>query len=196
MARDSGSPMKGTWRRRYRRLLDLPAGVLRGRILNRVKQPIFAGGLYDRLLLGRREPTLRTIPTDPWPADAARGREIATGSFHLAQQTIREPVPLGRPIGAGEEWRLAFNSFDWLADLMALGGPAAPVALAFLERWLAENQRWEALASRPGSPSPRCWKPAAMAPSSFASPRQWSARPAISPMRCRAVSPARPCFQG
>ncbi|MFI5018707.1 MAG: hypothetical protein ACHQHK_12220, partial [Dongiales bacterium] len=141
--------MKGTWRRRYRRLLDLPAGVLRGRILNGVKQPIFAGALYDRLLLGRREPSLRVIPADPWPADAARGREIATGSFHLAQQTIREPVPLGRPIGAGEEWRIAFNSVDWLADLMALGAPAAPVALAFLERWLAENQRWEALAWRP-----------------------------------------------
>jgi len=149
MARDPGSPMKGTWRRRYRRLLDLPSGMLRGKILYRAKQTIFAGGLYDRLLLGRREPSLRAIPADPWPADPARGREIATGSFHLAQQTIREPVPLGRPIGAEEEWRLAFNSFDWLADLMALGAPAAPVALAFLERWLAENQRWEALAWRP-----------------------------------------------
>jgi uncharacterized heparinase superfamily protein len=149
MARDPGSPMKGTWRRRYRRLLDLPPGMLRGRILYGAKRPVFAGALYDRLLLGRREPSLRVIPADPWPADAARGREIATGSFHLAQQTIREPVPLGRPIGAGEAWRVAFNGFDWLADLVALGAPAAPVALAFLERWLAENQRWEALAWRP-----------------------------------------------
>ena len=32
---------------------------------------------------------------------------------------------------------------------MALGAPAAPVALAFVERWLAENQRWEVLAWRP-----------------------------------------------
>jgi hypothetical protein len=87
--------MKGTWRRRYRRLLDLPPGMLRGRILYGAKRPFFAGALYDRLLLGRREPSLRAIPADPWPADAARGREIATGSFHLAQQTIREPVPLG-----------------------------------------------------------------------------------------------------
>ena len=149
MARAPGSPMKGTWRRRYRRLLDLPSGMLQGRILYGAKRPVFAGALYDRLLLGRREPSLRAIPADPWPADAARGREIATGSFHLAQQTIREPVPLGRPIGAGEAWRVAFNGFDWLADLMALGAPAAPVALAFLERWLMENQRWEALAWRP-----------------------------------------------
>jgi len=149
MARAPGSPMKGTWRRRYRRLLDLPSGMLQGRILYGAKRPVFAGALYDRLLLGRREPSLRAIPADPWPADAARGREIATGSFHLAQQTIREPVPLGRPIGAGEAWRVAFNGFDWLADLVALGAPAAPVALAFLERWLAENQRWEALAWRP-----------------------------------------------
>jgi len=68
MARDSGSPMRGTWRRRYRRLLDLPPGVLRGRILNRVKQPIFAGGLYDRLLLGRREPSLKPIPAESFRA--------------------------------------------------------------------------------------------------------------------------------
>ena len=44
MPRDLGSPMKGTWRRRYRRLLDLPPGMLRGRILYRAKLPIFAGG--------------------------------------------------------------------------------------------------------------------------------------------------------
>ena len=145
MPRELGSPMKGTWRRRYRRLLDLPPGMLRGRILYRAKLPIFAGGLYDRLLLGRRAPKLTALPADPWPADPARGREIATGSFHLGYQTIREPVPLGRPIGAEEDWRIAFNSFAWLADLMALGAPAAPVALAFIERWLAENPRWEAL---------------------------------------------------
>jgi uncharacterized heparinase superfamily protein len=141
--------MAGARPRRLRRLLDLPPGVLRGRIAYRLKRPLFAGALYDRLLLGRREPALRPIAADPWPADAARGREIAAGSFHLARQTIREPVPLGRPIGADEDWCVAFNAFSWLADLMALGPPAAPVAQAFVERWLAENPRWEKLAWRP-----------------------------------------------
>jgi uncharacterized heparinase superfamily protein len=149
MPRDLGSPMKGTWRRRYRRLLDLPPGMLRGRILYRAKLPVFAGALYDRVLLGRHAPKLTPQPAESWPADAAKGREIATGVFHLGHQTIREPVPLGRPIGADDDWRVAFNGFAWLGDLMALGAPATPVALAFVERWLAENPRWEKLAWRP-----------------------------------------------
>ena len=45
--------MKGTWRRRYRRLLDLPPGMLRGRILYGAKRPLFAGALYDRPPAGR-----------------------------------------------------------------------------------------------------------------------------------------------
>src|SRR5262245_5905887 len=149
MPRPSGSPMKGTWRRRYRRLLDLPPGMLRGRLLYRAKQPIFAGGLYDRFLLGGREPKLVTHPTDTWPADPARGREIAEGIFRLGHQTIQEPAPLSRPIGATEDWRVALDGFGWLADLMSLGPPAAPVALALVQRWLAENGRWEKLAWRP-----------------------------------------------
>ena len=124
MPRPSGSPMKGTWRRRYRRLLDLPPGMLRGRLIYRAKLPFFAGGLYDRLLLGRHAPKLTPQPADSWPTDPNKGREIATGVFHLGHQTIREPVPLGRPIGADEDWRVAFNSFAWLGDLMALGAPA------------------------------------------------------------------------
>jgi len=136
-------------RPRLRRPLDLPPGVLKGRLLYKLKRPLFAGALYDRLLLGSREPSLRPIPLEPWPADAARGREILQGAFRLAHQTIREPVPLGRPIGAEEEWRVELHAFSWLADLMALGPGAAPAAVAFVERWLAENPRWEALAWRP-----------------------------------------------
>src|SRR5262249_47718976 len=113
------------------------------------RPPLCAGALTAPLLPAGHAPKRAPPPADPWPADPARGREIATGSFHLGHQTIREPVPLGRPIGADEDWRIAFNSFAWLADLMALGAPAAPVALAFVERWLAENPRWEALAWRP-----------------------------------------------
>ena len=83
--------MKGTWRRRYRRLLDLPPGMLRGRILYRAKLPIFAGSLYDRLLLGRHAPMLTALPADPWPADPARGREIAT-RLYLSERTAQNHV--------------------------------------------------------------------------------------------------------
>jgi uncharacterized heparinase superfamily protein len=135
--------------RRLRRLMELPPGMLRGRLLYRLKEPLFATGLYDRLLPGRKQGGLAAVPGDSWPGDPARGREIAAGSFTLAGQTIREPAPLGRPIGAEEPWRVAFNGFAWLADLAALGPGAAPVIAAFVDRWIAENPRWEALAWRP-----------------------------------------------
>ena len=141
--------MAGARPRRLRRLLELPPGALRGRILYRLKEPIFAGALYRRSLAGRGERSLEAVSVDRWPADAARGREIAEGCFRLAGQVIREPAPLGRPIGAEEGWRIAFNGFSWLADLTALGAVAAPVAIAFVDRWLAENQRWDRLAWRP-----------------------------------------------
>ncbi len=135
--------------RRLGRLLHLPPGVLKGRVFYALKQPVFASALYGGLLRARAGAGLQPLALEPWPGDRTRGREIAEGSFRLAGQTIKEPAPLGRPIGAGEPWRVAFNSFAWIADLLALGPPAAPVAAAFLERWLAENARWERIAWRP-----------------------------------------------
>ena len=108
-----------------------------------------ASGLYAHSLPGRGGGAIQPVGADSWPGDAARGREIAQGLFRLAGQAIREPAPLGRPVGADEAWRVAFNSFAWLPDLMALGAGAAPIARAFVERWIAENGTWESIAWRP-----------------------------------------------
>ena len=94
-------------------------------------------------------PSSRLAPI-VWPGDAARGREIAQGLFRLAGQAIREPAPLGRPVGADEAWRVAFNSFAWLPDLMALGarGPhrsRAPSSSAGSPK----TELWESIAWRP-----------------------------------------------
>jgi uncharacterized heparinase superfamily protein len=135
--------------RRIRRLISLPADQLGGRLIYRLSRPIFRSGLYNRSLTARGDGMIRPVAADPWPGDPARGREIAKGVFRLAGQVVREPTPLGGPIGADDAWRVAFNSFGWLGDLMALGPGAAPVARAFVERWLEENQDWEAIAWRP-----------------------------------------------
>jgi uncharacterized heparinase superfamily protein len=141
--------MPGARLRRLNRLLHLPPGVLRGRIIQRLAQPIHASGLYRHSLPRRGDGAIRTVGADSWPGDVARGREIAQGLFRLAGQSIREPAPLARPVGADESWRAAFNSFAWLSDLMALGAGAAPIARAMVERWVAEKEGWEAIAWRP-----------------------------------------------
>ncbi len=141
--------MSGARLRRVNRQLHLPPGVLRGRLFQRAAEPIFASGLYGRSLGGRGDGAIQPVSADSWPGDAARGREIAQGLFRLAGQSIREPAPLGGPVGSEEGWRIAFNSFTWLPDLMALGAGAAPIARAIVERWIAENDAWERIAWRP-----------------------------------------------
>ena len=141
--------MAGAGFRRVNRLLRLPPGVLRGRLVQASLAPLYASGLYAHSLPGRGGGAIQPVGADSWPGDAARGREIAQGLFRLAGQAIREPAPLGRPVGADEAWRVAFNSFAWLPDLMALGAGAAPIARAFVERWIAENGTWESIAWRP-----------------------------------------------
>jgi len=141
--------MAGARLRRLRRLLQLPPGVLDGRLIQRVAEPVFASGLYRRSLPGRGDGAIQPIGADSWPGDGARGREIAQGLFRLAGQAIREPAPLGQPVGSEDDWRIAFNGFAWLPDLMALGAAAAPIARALVERWIAENGEWDRLAWRP-----------------------------------------------
>jgi len=141
--------MAGAGFRRVNRLLRLPPGVLRGRLVQASLAPLYASGLYAHSLPGRGDGAIQPIGADSWPGDAVRGREIAQGLFRLAGQAIREPAPLGRPVGADEAWRVAFNSFAWLPDLMALGAGAAPIARAFVERWIAENGTWDSIAWRP-----------------------------------------------
>ncbi len=141
--------MAGAGPRRLNRLLRLPPGLLGERLMQRALAPVYASGIYSRTLPGRGDGAIQPVGADPWPGDPVRGREIAEGVFRLAGQTIREPAPLGRPVGADEAWRSSFNSFAWLSDLMALGAGASPIARAFVERWIAENATWEAIAWRP-----------------------------------------------
>ena len=141
--------MAGARLRRLRRQLRLPPGVLRGRAIQRALAPLYASALYRASLPRRGDGTIQPVGADSWPGDAARGREIAQGLFRLAGQLIREPAPLGRPVGSEPAWRIAFAGFAWLPDLMALGAGAAPIARALVERWISENGAWDSIAWRP-----------------------------------------------
>jgi uncharacterized heparinase superfamily protein len=141
--------MAGARLRRLRRQFRLPRGTLRGRLVYRCLRPVFASRLYGLSLPGRGDGAIQPVGADTWPGHVGRGREISKGLFRLAGQTILEPAPLARPVGSGEAWQVAFNGFAWLPDLMALGPGAAPIARAYVERWLAENGNWERIAWRP-----------------------------------------------
>jgi len=141
--------MKGARPRRLRRLMELPPELARGRVVYALCRPLYGSPLAGLSFRGLGEASIRPVKADAWPGSPERGRAIAEGLFRLAGQEIREPAPLGRPVGAEKEWRAAFNGFAWLGDLMALGPAAAPVARAFVQRWIEENPRFEALAWRP-----------------------------------------------
>ena len=141
--------MAGARPRRLRRLMELPPDLARGRLLYALCRPLYGSPLEGFRFRSRGETTIQPVKADAWPGSPERGREIARGLFRLAGQEIREPVPLGRPVGAEAQWRVAFNGFAWLCDLMALGPGAAAIARAFVQRWLDENQHFEAVAWRP-----------------------------------------------
>jgi uncharacterized heparinase superfamily protein len=128
--------------------MELPPDLARGRVLYALCRPLYGSPIAGLRLRRRGGASIQPVKTDAWPRSPERGRDIAQGLFRLAGQEIREPVPLGRPVGAEKEWRVAFNGFAWLGDLAALGPAAAPVARAFVQRWIEENQRFEALAWR------------------------------------------------
>jgi uncharacterized heparinase superfamily protein len=125
-----------------------PFGLLVSRARRSMLQPVYRNGLY-RASLGRVGPGELLAPADapplgtPWPGDSHNGQMLLAGEFRFAGETIHDPRPLSRPIGAGAGWREAIDRFDWLGDLRAAGAPAAQqLAAELTRRWIGENQRY------------------------------------------------------
>jgi uncharacterized heparinase superfamily protein len=125
-----------------------PAHLLFSRAWRAALQPVYRSGPY-RISLGRVGPGDLLAPADvpplnaSWPADSQGGQMLLAGEFRFAGETIRDPRPLSRPVGASAGWREAVDRFDWLGDLRAAGAPGAQALAAELtRRWIGENQRY------------------------------------------------------
>jgi len=88
-------------------------------------RPLLYGSALYHLALWRPAPRAIALRLGtPWPGDKERGAAILSGVFSFAGETVQSATPpwdADRP----EAWRAALHGFQWLADLAALGGPAA-----------------------------------------------------------------------
>ena len=134
---------------RLQTLFSLPGALIWQRCRRRLMQPVYDSGLYH-VTLGKRSAGELQLPSpEPWPGDAQAGLLLLSDEFRFAGEVVRGPKPIGNPIGAGTGWREIVNSFAWLNDLRAVGGPSARnLARQLIMRWIDENERYDAFAWR------------------------------------------------
>ena len=139
---------------RLQTLFAEPAGLLYAQLRRALLQPLYKSRVY-RVSLGRIGPGEFLAPADapvftaPWPADSHQGQLMLSGEFRFAGESIRDPRPFSRPVGATPGWREGVDRFDWLNDLRAAGAPGAQAqAVDLTRRWIAENRRYHDLAWR------------------------------------------------
>ena len=103
------------------------------------------------LSLPQRVPDhLRVVPPDPWAGDAQRGRDIISGVFRFAGQTISKDELSWHPQGARPEWTAELHGFEWLRDLRSVGGDRARrMAREMAGNWITRHDKPEGIAWRP-----------------------------------------------
>lgn len=129
------------------------SGLFAGPVAS-VRALYYGSPVYRLMLLGRSPDEVSRAPTDPWPGDAARGRDFADGVWRLAGQTLRfDPradAPEWRPDAAWTGWLEEAHGFSWLRDLRAAaGGSARHAARHAVAGWMADCSRWDRFAWRP-----------------------------------------------
>jgi uncharacterized heparinase superfamily protein len=119
-------------------------------LLHAIARVWFNGLFYYRTLAGRRPRQLTFTALNPWPGDAKRGAELLRGEFCFAGHVETAPGALWRPRTAPTEWLTSLHSFEWLADLHAVGSDAARArARELIESWIETESRWRPIAWRP-----------------------------------------------
>jgi uncharacterized heparinase superfamily protein len=133
---------------RLQTLFAEPSALLYSKARRALLQPLYRSGAY-RLSLGRVGAGDFLTPAEappfatPWPADPQQGQLLLAGEFRFAGESIRDPRPLSRPVGASPGWRDGLDRFDWLNNLRAAGAPGAQaLAIELTRRWIAENPRY------------------------------------------------------
>lgn len=105
--------------------------------------------LYHLNLAGRYAQTLKIIPTDPWPGDAAHGRLLLDGKMMLGRRPISLNT-LWSPKDLTLSQQSQLHSFEWLRDLRAVGdNMARRLARQMIIHWIEHNQNWTAVSWHP-----------------------------------------------
>ncbi len=118
--------------------------------LGSITKDMAIGDFFPQLALAPRAPDqLRIIPPDAWPGDAARGRDMVSGLFSFAGQTIERENLSWKPEGATAEWIAALHGFEWLRDLRSVGGERARrMARDMVALWIESYPKFDQTAWR------------------------------------------------
>jgi uncharacterized heparinase superfamily protein len=134
---------------RLQTMFSLPRETLASQAWRWLAQPYYSSRIYGWLLGNRSSGDLAVTPSDLWPGDEQLGLHLLGGEYRHGTEVVRSPKPLGNPIGVSLVWRQWVNSFDWLQDLRACGGPAArQLARQLTQQWLEENPGYDSFAWR------------------------------------------------
>lgn len=114
-------------------------------------QKLAIGNPLSGLTLPQRVPDkLLVIPPDPWCGDAQKGRDIVSGVFRFAGQTIEKDNLSWEPANARPEWVAELHGFEWLRDLRSAGGDRARrMAREMAANWVSRYQKPHDVAWRP-----------------------------------------------
>lgn len=95
------------------------------------------------LMSGPKPKYLAVMPTDPWPGDVYKGRQLLDGKFILANEII-SMTDLWMPSDASPIALKELHQFNWLRDLRALGdNMARRLARQLISNWIDRNQDWQ-----------------------------------------------------
>ena len=111
---------------------------------------IYGSALYHLSLWQRPPVEPAIVLNQTWPGDAMRGAALAAGEFRFAGEVARHTAPPWEGSASGRpEFIADLHRFNWLADLAATSGAAAPwAARDWTENWLAHCDAWTPVAWR------------------------------------------------
>ena len=115
----------------------------------RAFRPLLYGSALYHVALWSPAPRPITLKLGtPWPGDRERGAALLSGIYDLAGEHVQSAASPW-DADASEAWRAALHGFAWLADLAALGGPAAAKkAQQATFEWLQRYDIYDRLAWR------------------------------------------------
>ncbi len=105
-----------------------------------------SSNIYNWLLSSGTLPRAFAVKMiDPWPGNIETGRNLCKGLFTAGGAAIPFAHDLWDETDQYPQWSSQLHGFTWLRDLRALGGDQARrLARQIVDRWIAQNDRWDA----------------------------------------------------
>ena len=123
-------------------LLQKPVDLV-NQLKNKAGEITYGSFLYDWSLSENSPEQLATKPADPWKGDRKKGQELLDAADVGERVGPQWFSSWWEPNETDEIWMSHMNSFLWLRDLRALGGPIArEQGRVMIENWINTYKNW------------------------------------------------------